>query len=400
MIEGRTPAHRHQPREHHWDTLRALLMLLGIPYHVAMAYRQDMPWIVTSGERAMAFNWIAQTIHTFRMPAFFFIAGYFAMLLLARRSPRHWLQSRFARLGVPFIAALLTLNPLLNLICELSNFGWPDALASWDHNSATSGGYWIRHLWFLIVLLYLSSAAALVCRLFPSLHSAALAPRTDQWLARHIVPVVIATAVLLGIWQGVMIELFYIGGFATNGYQQILRLDQLIEFAPWFLLGCVVARAPALKNATYRLSPTLILFALTTLALDLALREQLWPPYGRFLDTLAAVSLTQLLIATIKRIADRPSRTVTALVDASFVIYLFHLPILAALVVFAGPHLAIPLGFKALLFMGLTFALSWCCWLIVKRWPLLRLLYDGMRLPAAPQPATAPTTAAKPAFQE
>lgn len=400
MIGSRTTARAHQPREHHWDTLRALLMLLGIPYHVAMAYRRDMPWILTPGEGAIALNWIAQAIHTFRMPAFFLIAGYFAMLLLARRSPGHWLRSRFARLGLPLVAALLTLNPLLNLICELSNLGWREALAAWDHNSATSGGYWIRHLWFLIVLLYLSSAAALCCWLFPRLRSAMLTPRTDQWLARHVVLVVIATAVLLGIWQAGMIELFYIGGFATNGYQQILRLDQLIEFAPWFAIGCVVARAPALKSAMYRLSPTLILFAFAALVLDVAYREQLWPPYGRFLDTLAAVSLTQLLIATIKRIADRPSPAVKALVDASFVIYLFHLPILAALVVFVGSQLAIPLGFKAPLFMSLTFALSWGCWMIVKRSTLLRLLYDGMRLPAAPQPAVSATTPSKPAFQK
>jgi glucan biosynthesis protein C len=397
MIESRTTARTHQPREHHWDTLRALLMLLGIPYHVAMAYRLDMPWILTSGEGVIALNWIAQAIHSFRMPAFFLIAGYFAMLLLARRSPGLWLRSRFARLGVPFVAALLTLNPLLNLICELSNLGWRDALTSWDHNSATSGGYWIRHLWFLIVLLYLSSAVALCCWLFPSLQRATLTPRTDQWLARHVVPVVIATAVLLGIWQGGMIELFYIGGFATNGYQQILRLDQLIEFAPWFLLGGIIARAPALKNTLYRLSPPLIVFALAALAIDLAFRELLWPPHGRFLDTLAAVGVTQALIALIKRVADRPSLTVKALVDASFVIYLFHLPILAALVVFAGPHLAIPLGIKAPLFMALTFALSWGCWLIVKRSPLLRFLYDGVRLSTPSRPALSPS---EPAFQK
>lgn len=362
-------------------------MLLGIPYHVAMAYRIEQPWILNSGEGAVAFNWIAQAIHTFRMPAFFVIAGYFAALLLARRAPGEWLRNRVTRLGLPMIAALLTLNPLLNLICELSNFGWRDALGSWDHNSSTSGGYWIRHLWFLIVLLYLSAAAALLCRLFPRLRDATLGQRMDDRLARNLPVTIIVTAILLGIWQGAAIEYFYIAGLATQLPQQILRIDQLIEFTPWFILGCILARAPALKAALYRFSPTIIILAFGTLALDIAFREALWPPYGRFLDTLAAVSLTQLLIAAIKRIADRPSPAVQALVQASFVIYLFHLPITAALVVFAGPHLAIALALKAPLFMALTLALSWVCWLVVRRSPLLRFLYDGVPPSASPAPA-------------
>lgn len=387
MTENRTTTHSApQPREHHWDAMRALLMLLGIPYHVAMAYRADLPWIMSSVEGGPVWTWIAQAIHSFRMPAFFLIAGYFAALLLARRAPGEWLGGRFTRLGVPFIAALLTLNPLLNLICELSNFGWRDALGSWDHNSSTSGGYWVRHLWFLIVLLYLSTAAALICRFSPRIAQARLAPRLDDRLARHLALSLIAIAILLGLWEGAAIEYFYIFGFAINGYQQILRLDQLIEFTPWFALGCILARAPALKAAVCRFSPALILFALVTLTLDIALRDQLWAPYGRFLDTLAGVSLTQVLIATVKRIADRPSPAVQALVRASFVIYLFHLPIIAALVVFVGPHLPMPLALKAPLFMVLTLALSWGCWLVVKRSPILRLLYDGLRSPVAPAP--------------
>src|SRR5690606_974443 len=92
--------------------------------------------------------------------AFFLVAGYFAALLLARRPPGEWLRGRFRRLGVPLLASLVTLIPLLNIACELSNFQLAEALASWRHNATTSGGYWVRHLWFLIVLLYCCCAAA------------------------------------------------------------------------------------------------------------------------------------------------------------------------------------------------------------------------------------------------
>lgn len=363
-------------------------MLLGIPYHVAMSYRAGQEWIITSSEGAPFFNHLAQTIHVFRMPAFFILAGYFAALLLARRSPGEWLGGRLTRIGIPFLAAILTLNPLLNLLCELSNYGWADALVSWDRNSATSGGYWIRHLWFLIVLLYLSAVAALFFWLFPRLRQSWLPLRTDDWLARHPFGVIVAAGLVMGLWQAFAIELFYVWGFATNLPQQILRLDQLVEAAPWFLIGCVIARAPNFREALYRFSPAIALFAIIALGLDLAFRESLWAPYGRFLDTLAGIAMTQLLIATLRRIADRPSRPVQEMVEASFVIYLFHLPIVATLVVI-GQHVSMPLALKAPLVMALTLALSYGIWRIVQGSPLLRLLYDGVR-PPRPAPSRPP----------
>ncbi len=264
----------------------------------------------------------------------------------------------------------------------MSNHGWAAALASWRHESATSGGYWIRHLWFVIVLLTLSGGAALLVQLKPGVAQAQVPMQIDERLARRCGSVLVAAAILLGIWQGGAIELFYIAGLATNVPQQILRMDQLIEFAPWFAIGFLLARAPALRGAVLRFSWPVALLTIAALALDLVYREQLWPPYGRFLDTLAAVGLTQLVIATIQRIADRPSALVQEIVRASFVIYLFHLPIVAGLVLL-GKSLAMPLALKALLLMVLTLALSYGAWLIVVRSAVLRLLYDGVRQPRA-----------------
>ena len=380
MIANISPQRAQSGREHHWDAIRALLMLLGIPYHVAMAYRAGQTWIMNSGEGAQAFTWLAQAIHAFRMPAFFIIAGYFAALLLSRRAPGTWWQGRLVRLGVPFVATILTLNPLLNLFCELSNFSWAGALRSWGHESATSGGYWVRHLWFLIVLIYFSTVAALLCRFVPRLRVATLSARVDGLLARNLALTVVGVALLVGLWEGAAIEWFYMKGLNTNVIQEILRIDQTIEFLPYFLLGCFLARAPALKQALYRFSPAVAVFAIAPLALDLAFSKGLWPPYGRFLDTLAAIGLTQLLVATIKQIGDRPSPLVQEMVRASFVIYLFHLPIIAGLVL-AGKGLAMPLGLKAGLMMALTLALSYGIWCIVRRSPLLLFLFDGTRAP-------------------
>jgi glucan biosynthesis protein C len=358
-------------REHHWDALRAFLMIVGIPYHVAMAYRANDVWIVNAREGDLFFTGMAAIIHLFRMPAFFVIAGYFAAVLLARRAPQEWLKNRLTRLGLPFLACLLTFNPLLNLFCELSNFHLWGALASWEKNSLVSGGYWVRHLWFIIVLLYLCTIAAALCKIAPRMAGAKVPPRTDAWLARNMPIAVLGIGCIIGAWQAGAIETFYIVGLATNIPQEILRLDQLITYTPWFALGWFICRAPQFREALHRPSLLMIGTAVLSTLLYLQVGKLVHPMTERFIGTIAAITMTQMLIATFKRFANKPHKAVQALVSGAFVIYLVHLPITAGLVV-AGQHVAMPVILKGALVMALTLALSWVVWLIV------RASYDGV----------------------
>jgi len=367
-------------REHYWDTLRAFAMLLGIPYHVALSYRPGEQWIVRSDEGLSVFTWLAQVIHLFRMPAFFLIAGYFAALLLARREPLTWLKGRFLRLGVPFITTILTLVPLMNLTCEFSNLPYSEALSSFMRNSTSSGGYWVRHLWFIIVLLYCCSAAAMLAHRFPSLKTALLPQSLDRGLARHFTPGLLAVALVLGLWQAAAVEAFYIAGLATNVPQQILRLDELIIYAPWFALGCLLQRMPLTQARFTRLNGALIVVAVAFTALSLAIGKQLHPATGRLLATMAAVPITQLLVAAARTWFDRPSPLARQLTDAAFVIYLFHMPIIIVLV-WLGQSVPVHVAIKAPSVMALSLALSWLAWRVIARSPALSFRFNGIAWP-------------------
>lgn len=382
MVSGKA-----QRREHFWDAARALLMLLGIPYHVALAFRPvGQDWIIRSPDGAPFFTYLAEFIHLFRMPAFFVIAGYFAALLLSRREPGTWLHGRLVRLGVPFVTAILLLVPPLNMVTELSNFHLPQALRSWEHNSATSGGYWVRHLWFIIVLLYCSTAAAGLVWLKPGLAKAMVPARIDAWAARNFPVALAIVAIVIGLWQGGAIELFYMAGLATNVPQEILRIDDLIASAPYFALGFLLMRAPSTLERLGRLSPTVLLLALGATAFSLATTDQYWPPIGRFIGTISAVALTQVVIAAVRRFLDRPIPLVQRFVAASFVIYLFHLPIILLLILL-GQNIVMAAGLKAVAIMLLSLMLSYGAWLVVERSPILAFLFNGTPIrPRAPQP--------------
>lgn len=369
-----------EQREHYWDTLRAFAMLLGIPYHTAMAYRPNDTWIVRADEGAAVLAALAEFIHLFRMPAFFVIAGYFAAMLLARREPGAWLKGRTVRLGIPFVTTIVTLVPLMNLACEFSNLPYSAALSSFMKNSAASGGYWVRHLWFIIVLLYCCGIAALLASRFPALRRQILPDRLDRAVARHFTLALLGTATVLGLWQGAAIEAFYILGLNTNLPQQILRLDEMIIYAPWFTLGFLLHRMPLTLARFGRIDAGAVALAAAATVLAMTLRHELHPAAGRFIATFAALTLTQILVAVTRTFFDRPSALVRQVTDASFVIYLFHMPIIIWLV-WLAQGIAVPVEVKATAIMALSFALSWAAWAVIARSPSLSSRFNGISHP-------------------
>ena len=369
-------------REHFWDALRAFLMLLGIPYHVMLSYRPGQDFIVHSGEGVRGFSAMAEIIHLFRMPAFFVIAGYFAMLLLARREPRAWLKGRFVRLGLPFLTCIVTLVPAMNLACELSNLRWPEALASWRSNLLTSGGYWVRHLWFIVVLLYFSSAAAWLAGRSAAVRSGHVPARIDGLAARNFVAALLLAGLVIAICEALAVEAFYAAGLATMIPQQILRLDEAIIYAPWFALGCVLVRSRSTMERMCRFSLPVAAIAIGATALWLQVHANVAPMTERFIGTFAALATTQTLVAGARTLLDKPMPAIRKLTDASFVIYLFHLPLIALFVWLAQPLAVAPL-IKALAIMGLSFGLSYAAWVAIGCLRAASLLFEGIVSPRA-----------------
>ena len=91
-------------RLHALDNLRAILMWLGIVLHVAAIYGfEPSPIIWRDEQRSVMADVLMTSIHAFRMPAFFILAGFFAMLLAQSRGPGGLLRHRLARLALPFV---------------------------------------------------------------------------------------------------------------------------------------------------------------------------------------------------------------------------------------------------------------------------------------------------------
>jgi fucose 4-O-acetylase-like acetyltransferase len=136
------------------DNLRAFMIFLVVLYHAGGVYESSGIWASfwlvddpSTNDLAGILNII---IDIFVMPTVFFISGFFAPLSIKNKKGWAFLKSRFKRLIVPWIIAVLTLIPLYKVIFLYSR-NLPQE--SWTTYFHWSNGIWNQNwLWFLPVL--------------------------------------------------------------------------------------------------------------------------------------------------------------------------------------------------------------------------------------------------------
>jgi glucan biosynthesis protein C len=368
----RAPTER--ARRHDLDALRAVFLMFGIPYHASLTARPG-PWIANFHDRSTDFIQLADYLHLFRMPGFYMIAGYFAAMLLQKRPVASYLPSRLHRLVPPFLAGTFLLVPAMHFLLLLIT-GHPTPLARWWEIMTMADRNPFEHLWFVQVLLYYTAALAAVVWLFPALARAELKGE-QRTLVRWFIPLTLATGLLLGLCGlgSLQLERYrYLDNFAVN----FLSARYALDYLPWFLLGAVLQRIPALDRRFARFSWILFLTGLAaSIAVVFYTRSVpfLWRPV---LTGVAALCLTQASLGALAHFIDGERRWVKALVSASFVIYLFHEP----LIVLATPlldQLPIPLWPRFILLCLIAFFGSYGIWKLIKLSPALRYLFNGER---------------------
>ena len=107
-------------RRHDLDALRAFAMLLGVALHAALSFT-GKPWIVVDSHSDESLAFFGQAVHGFRMQLFFLVSGFFAALVCNRRGMKAMLKNRLARILVPCLLALVTIQPLMILVAMRAN---------------------------------------------------------------------------------------------------------------------------------------------------------------------------------------------------------------------------------------------------------------------------------------
>jgi glucans biosynthesis protein C len=333
------------------DALRGVMMLLGIVLHAAMLYLASPPPTIpmpSDRNNSVVFDVVFGFIHSFRMPTFFLVAGFFAALLVQRRGLRDMLTNRVQRVFFPWLTSLAIILPLtavfsLNfwigarygtyqLIPDIASL---EALAAEIKHKIGPDAERpsMAHLWFLyyLCMFYLMVP---ICRWVVR-----ISLRYEESLRRRMAgpaaPIILAAWTALTLWP-------FKGGQVHEGFIFFMpHSPSLLYYGTFFFLGYAIHTYREFLQATVRYMPmawlcAAVLFPLSLMASAADTRVK----SGGAVLHLAAVLLNGLctwaliygFIGAAQRFFERPSQWISYLAQSAYWVYLVHLPI----VMFAG----------------------------------------------------------------
>jgi glucan biosynthesis protein C len=294
-----------------------MLMLLGIVVHTGSFESSFQPPSESPLDNSVLV--LANLVHNFRMPAFFAIAGLFAAMLIDRKGLRGFWQQRMRRLFWPLVASAVTVIPL--------------TLASFDVSTPQKlmdAGF--VHMWFVYYLLIFSAVTILLYWLF---HKTALGQHKHEllkrfarrWFANPIMLLLAASVTYL------LPQYFNVESAALENTSSVLpNIYLLIFYGIFFSLGLFS------YSIWQTIESKLRKFWWIYLALGLAafstysnlMISNTGQDWWKLFYTLSTWMLAAGFIAFFARFANKPNRFFAYFSEASYWIYIVHLPIVLA----------------------------------------------------------------------
>lgn len=372
-------------RLHYMDNLRAIIMTLGVFFHAALAYSPSLQGIWFSADQVNSpiMDHLVSFTHQFRMPLFFAIAGFFAALLVERRGVGGMLKNRSLRVLLPFVIfwPLVTIGILLPMGWALANVQNPSPLLQFiahmqSQPDAPMPPPTAAHLWFLYYLMFFYCLTWVARALLPASLGNKLANRHPLVLV-GLLPLLLLPALAMAqlpfpapdsflpqLWA-----LLFFGGFYAFGYLLYHAFGLVDYFAKrwyWLVLASVLAYLPF-----HAFTPQQLGFEPVSLP---------WLEKSVLMLCTAAMSVWMSIagLAFARTYLNQRSAFMRFLSDASYWIYIVHLPILLAIQYWlldqAGGWL-----YKFSLSAGLTLMVCVLTYLILVRWTPIGWMLNGRR---------------------
>ncbi|RKR03056.1 acyltransferase family protein [Maricaulis maris] len=360
------------PRIHALDAVRALALFLGVVLHASMSFIPGIPiWIVQDSQATAGFSLGFFVPHIFRMVLFFMIAGYFAHMALGRRGILGLALDRAKRIALPLAALWM---PIFALIVTVVIWGAIKAnggeAPQQETPPLTAQNFPLTHLWFLYMLVIFNAVSlpltALVRLIDRSDLSGKLIDAITGLLARTPLGTLLLAAPL-AIWFITTPMWMSWFGIPTPDTGLLPNTGALIAYGTAFAAGWAAHRCSDLVLTAWKRAWHInlgIAIALTTwLVMELGMTPN-FTPVGPGMDrlpvaaayTLAIWTWTFGLTGAALVIFSRENRVWRYLADASYWVYLMHLPLVMALQV-ALSDVALPGLVKLPLILAISFAI-------------------------------------------
>lgn len=293
------------------------MMLLGVFVHAALVIPELMP--VDAGTGSF-FAVSYAIVHSFRMPAFFLISGFFAAHLLQSEGVRAFLVSRFKRIvSVLAVAASIIASLLWQTGCT-----WCSPSQSRDYLSTALIYLWF--LYYLVIISHLALVANLLSKQLP-----ARMRETGRALAGalRLGPVAVGViGLVLALVPGVIDS----AGQVRIEMGWVPNIPLLVFFGAFFALGWAInSNAEALLRKVT--TSAWVNFALAAgFGAASAWLFSIGSSWQPVVQVLAVTYSTFAVIGLFLRYLNAELAIVRYLADASYWVYLFHAPVMFVII--------------------------------------------------------------------
>ncbi len=374
-------------RYHALDSLRATMMLLGIALHAGINYIHTvLPIYFFKDERqSVVMDILVFVIHTFRMPTFFVMAGFFAAMLLIRRGKQGMLINRCKRIALPFAVfwpVMLVLYGLIFLssihLFEYGHWGIELALSE-KYLEGSEPPLSTMHLWFLyyLMLFYLLFIPlSFILEKMPALGS--LFDRVFRFLLHSPLGVIVLTAPIA------VVGYFYADGLVEVDALFIPDPAQLLYHGIFFVSGWYLYKNSDCLDYYRRHWKTYTLLALVMLLITLVafgFRERGYAQAQYAIaafNNLATWLCVFALIGIFERFFASYSPTWRYLTDSSYWVYLIHI-VFTMLFAVALMDMDWPAEAKFLVVCLLTLIVCYSSYHLLVRRSFIGLLLNGKK---------------------
>ncbi|HCU0295669.1 TPA: glucans biosynthesis protein MdoC [Citrobacter sedlakii] len=365
-------------REYFLDSIRAWLMLLGIPFHISLIYSSHT-WHVNSADSSWWLTVFNDFIHAFRMQVFFVISGYFSYMLFLRYPLKRWWKVRVERVGIPMLTAipLLTLPQFIMLQYVKGKAENWHSLSLYDKYN-TLAWELISHLWFLLVLIILTTVSLWLFSLLRNKWTAANKSRLTTLSMSKLTLIFLFTGVGYAASRRTIFSVY--PSILSDGMFNFVVMQTLF-YVPFFLLGALTFISPELKALFTRPSRGCTLGAAFAFAAYLLNQRygsgDAWMYETEYVITMVmGLWMVNVVFSLGHRLLNFQSARVTYFVNASLFIYLVHHPLTLFFGAYITPHITSNLlGFLCGLVFVIGIALA--LYEIHLRIPLLKFLFSG-----------------------
>ncbi|WP_296177696.1 acyltransferase family protein [uncultured Brevundimonas sp.] len=381
-------------RLHCLDGLRGAALLLGVVLHATLSFFPSQIWIVADHEKSVWASVLFFIIHLFRMASFFLIAGLFGHMMLKRRGAMGFIKNRLIRIAGPLAAfwgpvmggiiAVLVWNASLHGMTAAD--APPPPTYDWTNIPLT-------HLWFLWVLLWFYAALVIGRAVVTRLDRAGVLGRGLDRLAGGLIgpwgPLALGAPLALALWlepnwiayfgiptpdAGLVPEAAALVGFGLAfGMGALLdrRRDLLARIAAWTPVYLGLALGAGTTALMLSGGPTPVLTPMT----DPAAKAMTAAAFG-----VATYAAMFAVVGLALRFWSGHSAVRRYLADASYWIYIVHLPlVMAAQVVVQDWTLVWPVKL-AIVVVGVT-AVSLASYELMVRHGFMGRWLNGRRVP-------------------